>query len=881
MTVWRQMISWLRATVRRSEMETEMDTELRFHMEAYADDLTRKGVSSEEALRRARLEFGGVEKAKEECREARGVSFLETFWQDLRYGARTLRKSPGFTVVAALTLALGIGANTAIFSLVNGILLRPLPYANPEQLVSITGTYPKGALVAMREQVQTMSVGMYSENDQFNLTGYGDAVRLAGARVSSELLSILGTRPQLGRTFAQGDDVAGQDSYVVLSDSLWRERFGSDASIVGRVIQLDGTPRQVIGVLAPDFRFPSSKTQVWVPLHNDPRDVSTFWSGAFMPVIGRLSAGRKLSEAIAEIQLFQTRVSKMFPWPMPATWNANVSAVPLQDGMVGNVRARLLMLLGAVGLVLLIACANVANLTLSKAATREKEMAIRTALGAGRRRVATQVLTESLLLSALGGVLGLVFSKGGLWLLKGRLPADMPRLDDVSLDWRVLVFAAGLAVLTGIFFGVAPALQASRISPAESLKSGGRGASASASQRLRGLLVTAEVALAVMLVLSAGLFIRSFWTVSHADPGFHFEQIVTARITPNPSFCDDTNRCLAFYRSVLDQVRSVQGVSDAALINTLPLGGRVLKRVMDVEDHLVAADENAALFWMHVVSPDYFQVMGMRPLAGRAFVPADENGSPVAIVTAATAKRYWPNKMAVGKHIRLSGDKEWHTVVGVIPDVRAYDITRNSPQWIDGIAYVPYNTGATLEGGNIPAEMTIAVRGQADEAQIKPEIQRIVGGLNSEAPVSELQSMRHVFSEAVATPASTASLFTTFAGVALMLGMIGVYGVLSFLVSKRTREIGIRMALGARRQDVLWLVMREGATFSLVGIALGLAGALAVSRLLASELYGVGPTDALTYLGVTGTMVAVTLLACYIPTRKAMRVDPLTALRLD
>jgi putative ABC transport system permease protein len=881
MTGWSRIRSWVRATVRRSEMETEMDAELHFHLEKYAEDLMRRGMSGEAAMRRARLKFGGVERAKEECREARGVSFLETFWQDLRYGARTLRKSPGFTIIAALTLALGIGANTAIFSLVNGILLRPLPYPNPEQLVSITGTYPKGAFVTMREQVKTLSVGMYSENDQFNLTGYGEAVRLAGTRVSAELLSLLGARPQLGRTFTHGEDVAGQDNYVVLSDTLWRDRFAADSAIIGRVIQLDGTPRQVIGVLSPDFGFPSPKTQMWVPLHNDPRDASTYWSGAFMPVIGRLFPGQKLSQANAEIQIFQTRVSKMFPWPMPATWNADVSTVPLQDGMVVNVRARLLMLLGAVGLVLLIACANVANLTLSKAATREKEMAIRTALGAGRRRVVTQVLTESLLLSALGGVLGLILAKGGLLLLKGWLPANMPRLVDVTLDWRVLAFTAGLTILTGIFFGLAPALQSSRVSPAESLKSGARGTSASVSQRLRGLLVTVEVALAVMLVLSAGLFIRSFWAVSHVDPGFRFEQVLTARITPNPSFCNDANRCLAFYRSVLDQVRSVQGVSDAALINTLPLGGRVLKRVMDVEDHLVAADENASLFWMHVVSPDYFRVMRIGPLAGRAFTPADENGSPVAVVTAATARHYWRNQTAVGKHIRLSGEQEWHTVVGIIPDVRAYDITRYSPQWIDGIAYVPYNAGATLEGGNIPAEMTIAVRAQAAEAQLKPEIQRIVGGLNPEVPVSELKSMSNVFAEAVATPASTASLFTTFAGVALMLGMIGVYGVLSFLVSKRTREIGIRMALGARRKDVLWLVMKEGAKFSFAGIALGLAGAVAVTRLLSSELYGIGPMDAATYVSVTSVMVAVTMLACYVPTRRAMRVDPLIALRQD
>jgi putative ABC transport system permease protein len=881
MTAWKRLASSLRWILRRSHLETEMDAELRFHLEAYADDLVKQGVSRDEAMRRARIEFGGLERAKEECRESKGVSFFDTARQDLRYAARTLRKSPGFTWVAALTLALGIGANTAIFSLVNGILLRPLPYSNPEQLVNIRATYPKGAFVAMREQVKSMSVGLYSENDQFNLTGYGEAVRLAGTHVSAELLSILGARPQLGRVFVTGEDVPGQDNFVVLSDQLWRQRFGADPSIIGRAIQLDGSSREVIGVLSPDFRFPTSKTQLWLPFHNDPRDISTYWSAGFMPVIGRLLPGHSLREADAEIKVFQTRVAKMFPWPMTSTWNAGVAAEPLQDGMVFDVRTRLLLLLGAVGLVLLIACANVANLTLSKAATREKEMAIRAALGAGRRRIATQVLTESLLLSAFGGVLGLIFAKGGLWLLKDKLPEDMPRLADVQLDWRVLVFTAGLAILTGVIFGLAPALQSSRIAPTESLKSGGRAGGASVSQRLRRLLVTVEVAFAVMLVLSAGLFIRSFWAVSHANPGFQFEHVVTARITPNPSFCDDKARCLSFYRSVLDQVRGEPGVSDAALINTLPLGGRVLKRVMDVEDHPVAADENASLFWMHAVSPDYFRVMGIRPLAGRDFHPADENGAPVAVIPAATASRYWPNQNPVGKHLRLDGEKEWLTIVGIIPDVRAYDMTRDAPSWIQGVAYLPYNSHSTLEGGGVPAEMTLALRTTADESQLEPEIRRIVGSLNAEIPVSEFKSMRTVFSGAISAPASTASLFATFAALALVLGMIGVYGVLSFLVSKRTQEIGIRIAMGARRRDVIWLIMKDGAKFAFVGIALGIAVAMAGARVLSTELYGISPIDLLTYVSVTIVMATVTLLACYIPTRKAMSVDPLNALRQD
>jgi putative ABC transport system permease protein len=881
MSRWSRIRSWARATIRRSEMEQEMDTELRFHMEAYVTDLVRSGVPREEAMRLSRLEFGGIERTKEECRDARGVSFLETFLQDLKYGARTLRKSPGFTIIAALTLALGIGANTAIFSLVDGILLRPLPYANPQQLVSVKGTYPKGGFVAMREQMRTMDVATYSEDHEFNLTGYGEAVRLPGTLVSAELFSMLGVRPELGRTFYPSEDSAGQDNFVVLSHALWQQRFAGDPAIIGRVIELEGVGRQVVGVLPADFRFPSARAALWLPLHNDARNTAAYWAGDFMPVIGRLHPGTKLEQSRAEIKMFQSRVTKMFPWPMPAKWNADVSVVSLRDGMVADVRGRLLMLLGAVVLVLLIACANVANLTLSRAATREKEIAIRSALGAGRGRIATQLLTESILLAGFGGLLGLVFAKGGLWLLKATLPTDMPRLRDVHLDWRVLVFTGGLAILTGFFFGLVPALQSSRVAPVESLKSGGRGAAISVSQGLRSTLVVAEVAFAVMLALSAGLLIRSFWAISHTNPGFKSEHLLTARITPNESFCEDAGRCLTFYRSVVNQAQASPEFANAALVNTLPLGGRITKRNVDLEEHIAAPGESAPLFWLVVVTPSYFRVMGIRALAGREFNDADEAGSAVAVVTASTARRYWPGENAVGKHMRLLKEKEWRTVVGVIPDVRAFDIQSSEPEWIEGTVYLPYNSSATLEDGRVPAEMTIAVRTNLDGLQAESTLRRVVSGLNQEVPISEMKTMQEVVSEAVATPASTTSLFATFASLALVLGMIGIYGVLAFLVSKRTREIGIRVALGASRQDVLWLVMKEGAKVSFAGIALGLAGAVVVTRLLASELYGVSPMDAATYFSVTGAMAAVTLLACYAPTRRAMRVDPLTALRQD
>ena len=804
---------------------------------------------------------------------------MQTLWQDIRYSVRMLAKNPGFSAVAILTLALGIGANTSIFSLVDGILLQPLPYSDPKQLVSVTGSYPRGAFVAMRSQVHTLEVATYAEGHEFNLTGLGEPVRLVGTFVSAELFSVLGARPERGRTFYPGEDAAEQDNYVILSHALWQQRFLGDPAIVGRSIELEGVSRQVVGVMPESFRFPSPKTQLWIPLHNDPRVVFDYWAGDFMPVVGRLRGTAKISEARAELRTFQSQVFALFPWPMPAAWNADLSVVPLQSGMVADVRVRLVLLLAAVGLVLLIACANVANLTLSRAATREREINIRFALGAARQRIVRQLLTESVLLACLGGLLGLLFANAGLSLLRAALPADTPRLADVHINWQVLVFTGALAIVTGLIFGLAPALQSSRQGFTDALKSGGRGMAISVSQRLRNSLVVAEVAFAVLLVISAGLLIRSFWALSHVNPGFRPEQVVTARVTPNESFCSDAARCLGFYRSVLEQVRNSPGVTAASLVNTLPLGGRVSKRSLEIEG--LASGDVSPLFWLNIITPDYFRVMGISMLAGRPFTDSDIASAPVAILTAETARRFWPNQDAVGKHVRLLDEKEWRTVVGVIQDVRAYDLQRNVPNWIGGTAYVPYNRTATLETRRIPAEMTVAVRTASDDPQMGATLHRVVSDLNPQVPVSEVKTMSTVVSEAVATPASTTSLFIVFASLALVLGMIGIYGVLSFLVSKRTREIGIRLALGAQRRDVLLLIMKEGAKFSFVGIALGVAGAVAATRLLASELYGVSARDPITYAGVAIVMILVTLLACYIPTRRAMRVDPMTALRYE
>jgi predicted permease len=805
--------------------------------------------------------------------------------QDVRFGFRQLRKSLGFTAVASFTLALGIGANTAIFSLVSGILLRPLPYPHPSELVSLAGSspivYPKGAFVAMREQIHTMDVGAYAEGHEFNLAHVGEPIRLSGTAVSAELLSILGTRPELGRTFAPGDDAPGRDSYVILSHDLWQQRFNQDADIIGKSVELEGVSREVIGVMPAAFHFPSSSTQLWVPLHNEPQNPSTYWAGDYMPVIGRLRPGATMAQASAEIRLFQSHVDALFPWTMPASWNADVTVTSLRNGMVADVRTRLFLLLGAVALVLLIACTNVANLTLSRAATREKEMGIRSALGAKPARLARQLLTESVLLSAVGAVLGFALAAAGLATLKSMLPADTPRLLEVSLDWRVLLFTGALAISSGLAFGLVPALQSSRSALSDSLNSAGRGASVSVSGRLRGSLAIGEVALSVMLVIAAGLLIRSFWALSHVDTGFRPDQLLTARITPDESFCNDAARCLAFYRDLLDRVRSSPGVANVALVNTLPLGGRVAKRSFDLEDFTIASEsQTQPLFWLQIVTPEYFRVMGIPLLSGRWFNESDEvGGPPVVVLSTSTARRFWPHGEVIGKHVRFVGENNWRTVVGIVSDVRAYDLENSEPNYMKGTAYVPYTAAATLEDGRVPAEMSIVVRMTYKSPEAASFLRNTLVASSPNIPVSEVKSMRAVVSDAASAPASTTFLFAAFAGVALVLGIVGVYGVLSFLVSKRSREMGVRMALGAQRGDVLLLIMKEGARFSLAGIALGLTGAFFLARLLGTQLYGISPVDSITYVSVASLVAVVTLAACYVPARRAMRVDPMVAMR--
>lgn len=871
-------MTWFTKLIRRARTAQQLDSELRFHLERQIADYVAAGIAPDEARRRARMEFGGVDQVKEAVHDTQRGRFVETLLQDVHYAVRTLRKDMAFAAIAVVTLALGLGANTAIFSLINGVLLQPLPFRNPSRLIGIANaTYPKGGFAAMRRQARTIDVATYYDGRQFNLTGLGEPLRLNGVLVSANFFSLLGVEPEFGSTFAPGQDEAGRDGYVILSDHLWQKRFGGDRSAIGRVIDLEGVPRQIVGVMPATFQFPAPSTDVWIPLGIDPRNTTDYWAQAFMPVIGRLKPGVTIAQANAEIRVFQSQVKKMFPWPMPDKWNAGLSVEPLQSVIIGDVRSWLLILLGAVALVLLIACANVANLTLSRASTRAKEIAVRSSLGASRTRIVRQLITESVVTALAGGVAGILLADSALSLLKTALPADTPGLRNIAIDWRVLIFTAALAIMSGIIAGVVPAVQASRMELTESLKSSGRGVAAG-SRSARRALVIGEIGLAVLLVSSAGLLIRSLWILAHVNPGFAAQRLVTARITPDESLCDDTARCVQFYKQVTDHVEALPGVAGAALINTLPLDGRVNKRSIYLEGKLDA--QALPLVWQNIVSENYFQVMRIRLLRGRAFKASDSAGNPpVAILSASTARRFWPNENAVGKHIRLAETSDWVTVVGVVADVRAFSLQQDIPNYMDGAIYLPYGPKATMEDRRMPADMTLAVRTSIDEPSPADSVRGIVATLNRDTPVTQIKSMADVMSDATSASRSVTSLFAAFAALAFLLGAVGIYGVISFFVGQRTREIGIRMALGAQKTDVLKIVLREGLSMILAGVVAGLIAAFALTRVLRALLYGVSATDPLALGAVAVLFGFVAVAACYVPARRAMSVDPVIALR--
>ncbi|HWP42569.1 MAG TPA: ABC transporter permease [Blastocatellia bacterium] len=865
----------LRALFRKGEMERELDEELRFHLEKEVEQNLARGMGPEEARLAALRSFGGVEQVKEESRDVRGVRFLEELGQDLRYGARMLVKNPGFTVVAVIMLALGIGANTAIFSVVNAVLLRPLDYEDPDRLVTVLeNNWQKGwtrfavapgNFAAWREQNQVFEQMAAFTGSSFTLVGEGEPEQLPGTRASANLFALLGVKPALGRDFLPEEDHPGGERVVIVSHRLWQRRFGADPGLVGKPLTLNGQSYTVVGVMPAGFLFPNPRTELWVPVAFSAGDLGNRGGHDYV-AIARLKPGVTLEQAQTEMSAIAARLEEQYP-ETNAAWGARVTL--LVEEVVGDVRPALLALVCAVAFVLLIACANVANLLLARAAARQKEVAIRAALGSSRSRLLRQLLTESVLLSLLGGAFGMLLAAWGVDALVSLGPANIPRLSQVGIDGRVLGFAFLISLATGIIFGLAPALQASQTDLSESLKEGGRSSSAGAgSQRLRRLLVVAEVALALALLVGAGLMIKSFVRLSEVETGFDSQNVLTAQITLPQSRYDDRQQQAAFFRQVLARIEALPGVESVGAASPLPFTGDRLYSFI-VEGH---PTDNVPSANYYAVSPDYFVTMGIPLLKGRFFTEADMAESPrVAIINETMARRYFPDEDPIGKRMNITnGPEVMREIVGVVGDVKQYGLDTQSPAQM----YEPY-LQRPYPG------MTLVVRAASEPAGLIDAVRREVLAVDKEQPIARAQTMEEIIAKSVAPRRFSVILLAAFAAVALTLAAVGIYGVMSYLISQRTHEIGVRMALGAGRRDVLRLVVGQGMRLALLGVGIGLLAAFALTRLMESLLFGVSATDPLTYIVVALLLATSALLACYVPARRATKVDPLLALRYE
>jgi putative ABC transport system permease protein len=884
----------LHALLRKSEVERELDEELRYHIEQQAEQNVRLGMSPEEARRAALKSFGGMEQAKERSRDARGVRWLEELWQDWRYGARMLARNPSFTLIAVITLALGIGVNTVIFSVVNAVLLRPLPYRDPDRLMVIRETKlpenddsqvsPGNFLTWQKQSAMFAPLEAITVKD-FNLVSADNPERVRGMLATHGFLPMLGMRPLIGRDFLPEEDRPGHDRVVILGNWLWQRRFGGDPNILGLAITLDDQSYTVIGVMPPNSGLRFRDTDVWTPLAITAEQAQQHGS-RYLMACGRLKQGVTLEEARLEMSLIANNLAKQYP-DSNAGWNVKVFS--LLDYAAEWAKPRLILMLGAVAFVLLIACANVANLLMARAAARRREFAIRAALGAGRWRIVRQLLTESLLLSLAGGIAGAAVASWGVKLLLATSVMNEFKLRvlDVSLDGRMLVFNLAVVLLTGCVVGIVPALQASKPNLNETLNEGGRGSTGGRRQQLtRDTLVAIEVAMSLVLLVGAGLMIRSFIGLRLVDPGFNPRNVRTISFSLPKEKYPQKERQAAFYAQLIEKVASLPGVQVAGAACAVPfseghwgdfeVGFKITNQSFKIEGRAPYQAGHEPPSDYSSVSPDYFKAIGIPLLRGRYFTERDTKGaSRVAIINNTMAKKFFPDEDPIGKRIHLtggltSGGEVYREIVGVVGDVKYYVLNQETPAQI----YEPYLQQP------FPF-MTLVLRADGDPAGLNEAIRAEILKLDREQPVVSINMLDRLVSASTAEQQSLGLLFGTFAAVAVGLAAVGLYGVMSYAVTRRTQEIGVRMALGARRLDVLVLILRHGARLTLCGVAVGLLTAWAVTRLLASELYGVGATDPLTFIGVPLLLIGVALLACYIPARRATKVDPLVALRCD
>ncbi|HSE40805.1 MAG TPA: ABC transporter permease [Acidobacteriota bacterium] len=813
---------------------------------------------------------------------------MEQIWKDLRYAFRNFKTSPGFTIVAVIALALGIGGNTAIFSLVNAILLRQLPFHDPEKLVSVTSQRPDSNkrpfnlpdFIDYRDQNRSLSAIAAYANWSANLTSHGNPERLPGVRISANFFQVLGVRAQLGRTFLAEDDTPGQHNVVMLSHGLWQRRFGSDAHVIGKALMLNGASYNIVGVLQPEFFFPIKEAEIAIPLAPEAhpwRNVRT--STNFLRAVARLKSGVTREQAAADLTSIAQHQRQQFP--IANQQKIGVTLTPLYEETVGNFRLALWILLGAVGVVLLITCVNLANLALVRASGRHKEMAIRKALGASRRHLIQQLVIENLMLALLGGAAGLALATYGTDLLIALSPQVLPRTAEIGIDFRVMGFTLILSLIAGVVFGLTPAWQATNVNLNEELKENGRGSAGGMRQsRARGLLVISEIALSLVLLIGAGLLIKSFIRLQSIHPGFQASNVLAVRLSLPALRYTNRAEVTSFYEKLQPKLMSLPGVESVGVISALPLGN-VLHSVNFTIVGRPAASDEVIMADYRIATADYFRVMKIPLIEGRQFTTYDTaNTVPVAVISQNLARRYFPNGSAIGAHLDIDDNDQGPRpveVVGVVGDVRHLSLDAEPSFHIylplqqipeDGVVWLTNNQFWLLR---------TAVNPQTLSAAVQREIQRI----DRDVPTSDIRSMEQYLETSVAPRKFNLWLLMVFAGAALVLAATGLYGVISYLVALRTNEIGIRMALGAQVSDIMNLVLRQGIAFAAIGITVGVVASLWLTRLIKNLLFNVSTTDPLTFAAIALLLLFVALLASYVPARRAIKVDPIAALRMN
>jgi putative ABC transport system permease protein len=906
---------WLRrlgGLVNGARSDRELADELDAHLQMHIDDNMRFGMTQSEARRHALLKLGGLDQTKEQYRDRRGVPWLDTAMKDVRFALRLMARSPGFTLVVLLTLAVGIGANSVMFSVVNTLLLRPLPYHDSARLL-----FAQTVNAARRQAGMTSPPDFYTYRAKnrtldhldafytrpFNLTGVVEPERVLTLIVSPGFFNTLGTPPALGRGFVPDDEQWGAHRVTILSDGLWRRRFGADPSIVGQRITLNGEPYVVAGVAPPQFSFLSIDAQMFVPMAFAPGDNMNSHSNNFLRMVGRLKPGVTREQAASDLN----RLSDAIIAEQHVNTGTAIDVTPLRDALVGDVRQAVLVLLGAVGFVLLISCANLTNLLLSRAAVRRREIAVRLAMGATRARLIRQLLTESVLLAAVGGAAGLGLAYVSVGTLNSLSQRVLPRAEDIHVDPAVLAFTFGVATLTGILFGLAPAMQSVAPEVTDDLKDGTRGApDGRARHHLRSALVVAEVALSLVLLAGAGLMVKSVYRLLHVDAGFQTERVLTMQINLPPEKYVDLEldrrlsplayeRSVRFFADVVDRARSVPGVQAVGAINGLPLMGEIWgKNVVFYDRPLPRELSGLSPIQYRVVAGDYFRALGIRIRSGRAFTDRDVRQAPkVAIVNRELVRRYWNDQDPIGKIISVNPplqilpksvvdegvkagiiregyEPDRFTVVGVADDVLYGGLSRSPLP----LVYAPFAQAS--EG---TTNMFLTVRTDSDPLAVVGAIREQIRQVDRDQPVASIQTMEARVSASVSQPRVQMNVLGAFAALAILLAAVGIYGVMSYSVTQRTREIGIRMALGAGRRDVLGLVLGQGFAMVTLGLVAGLAGALLLTRVLRTLLFSVSTTDPAVFIAIVALLSTTACIAAYVPARRATRVDPLVALR--